>query len=91
MAVYSFILCPHCNSSDVIKNGFSSSGGQRYRCRNNECEAASFMIDHAHPGRTLPVQQKIVEMALNGSGVRDTARVLGVGTQTVINVLKKNR
>jgi len=28
-------------------------------------------------------------MALNGSGVRDTARVLGVSTKTVIKVLKK--
>ncbi len=35
--------------------------------------------------------QKIVEMALNGSGVRDTVRVLGVGINTVIRELKKNK
>ena len=28
-------------------------------------------------------------MALNGNGIRDTARVLGISTHTVINELKK--
>jgi transposase-like protein len=28
-------------------------------------------------------------MAVNGSGVRDTARVLGISTDTVMNELKK--
>jgi transposase-like protein len=28
-------------------------------------------------------------MALNGSGIRDTARVLGISTDTVISELKK--
>ena len=35
------------------------------------------------------LQAKIVDMALNGSGVRDTARVLGVSQATVIKELKK--
>jgi transposase-like protein len=29
-------------------------------------------------------------MAINGSGIRDTARVLGVSQKTVIATLKKN-
>jgi len=29
-------------------------------------------------------------MAMNGSGIRDTARVLGVGKNTVISTLKKS-
>jgi transposase-like protein len=33
----------------------------------------------------------MVEMALNGSGIRDTARVLGVGLTTVIPTLEKKR
>ena len=36
------------------------------------------------------MKKKIVEMALNGSGVRDTVRVLGVGINTVIRELKKS-
>jgi transposase-like protein len=31
----------------------------------------------------------MVEMALNGSGIRDTARVLGVSLTTVMTALKK--
>ena len=35
--------------------------------------------------------EKIVDMTLNGSGVRDIVRVLGVSSATVIKVLKKKR
>jgi transposase-like protein len=34
-------------------------------------------------------QQQIVDMAVNGSGIRDPARVLHVSTNTVMNELKK--
>ncbi|NMF59602.1 hypothetical protein HC246_16650 [Pseudanabaena yagii GIHE-NHR1] len=30
-------------------------------------------------------------MAINGSGIRDTSRVLGISPTTVINELKKSR
>ncbi|WP_163014082.1 IS1-like element transposase [Streptomyces sp. S1] len=36
------------------------------------------------------VKERIVEMSINGSGVRDTVRVLKVGINTVIRVLKKS-
>jgi transposase-like protein len=36
------------------------------------------------------VKQQMVEMALNGSGIRDTARVLGVSPRTVTTTLKKS-
>ena len=35
------------------------------------------------------VKRKIIEMAVNGSGIRETARVLDISTATVINELKK--
>jgi transposase-like protein len=34
-------------------------------------------------------KQRIVDMAMNASGIRDTARVLHVSPTTVINELKK--
>jgi len=37
------------------------------------------------------VTEKIVEMAINSSGVRDTARVLKINKNTVINTLKKKK
>ncbi|AWM32004.1 hypothetical protein DDQ68_03860 [Hymenobacter nivis] len=35
------------------------------------------------------MRAKIMDLALNGSGVRDTARVLGISPQTVMGELKK--
>lgn len=40
-------------------------------------------------GRLPEIKEQIIDMALSGSGIRDTARVLGVSTDTVINELKK--
>jgi hypothetical protein len=40
-------------------------------------------------GRLPHVKQQIVDMALNGSGIRDTARVLGISKDTVLSKLKK--
>jgi transposase-like protein len=35
------------------------------------------------------VKEQIVDMAMNASGIRDTARVLHISPTTVINELKK--
>ena len=35
------------------------------------------------------MKQQICDMALNGSGIRDTARVLGISTTTVMEALRK--
>jgi len=37
----------------------------------------------------LVVKEQIVDMALNGSGIRDTSRVLGIGKNTVLSTLKE--
>jgi transposase-like protein len=37
------------------------------------------------------VKEQIVEMSINGSGIRDTARVLKINKNTVISTLKKSR
>ena len=83
------IRCPHCYSEAVVKYGQASNGKARYRCqRADEC-GRTFLRAYAYPGRTPQVKRQIVEMALNGSGVRDTARVLQVSPSTVISELKK--
>ena len=63
---------------------------QRYRCENSKCLRRTFILNHSHLGRTKEVKAKIVEMSHNGNGIRDTARVLGVSTTTVIKEIKKN-
>jgi hypothetical protein len=49
-------------------------GKARYRCQNEECSHHSFLLNPAYKGRLPEIKQQIIEMSLNGSGVRDTAR-----------------
>jgi transposase-like protein len=84
------IHCPSCDSTKVVKNGKSAAGKQRYRCRNPQCQRCSFILDFTYRGYLPEVKQQISDMALNGSGIRDTARVLKISATTVIETLKKN-
>ena len=46
-------------------------------------------MDYSYNGLLPDVKGRIIDMALNGSGIRDTARVLRVSPNTVIDELKK--
>lgn len=83
------VLCPSCSSDDVVKHGQSHEGKQRYKCRNSECCRCTFIRHYAYRGYLLEVKRQIVDMAVNGSGIRDTARVLQISPTTVIETLKK--
>lgn len=81
--------CPYCQGIDIVKNGKTPQGKQRYQCRETACDGRTFILNYAYPGQSKKVKGQIVDMALNGSGIRDTARVLRVSTSTVIKELKK--
>jgi transposase len=51
----------------------------------------TFLLDYTNKGHMPEIKQKIIRMALNGSGIRDTSRVLGIGQNTVIAELKKRK
>jgi len=85
------IQCPHCHSTEVIKAGKQATGAQRYQCQNRQCARRIFLLQYQDRGRVPEVRRQVVAMALNGSGVRDTARVLRISPTTVIAVLKKSR
>jgi insertion element IS1 protein InsB len=85
------VQCPECGSRTVVRYGRQAHGEQRYRCNNGGCERRSFLLQYHHIGRLPEVKWQRVEMALNGSGIRDTARVLGVSPMTVMSTLKKKR
>ncbi|NJN48322.1 MAG: hypothetical protein HC808_19650 [Candidatus Competibacteraceae bacterium] len=48
-----------------------------------------FMLNYHHRAYQPEVKQQIINMALNGRGVRDTGRVLGISKDTVVSTLKK--
>jgi transposase-like protein len=72
----------------VVKYGKQTNGTQRYRCNDPDCPRRIFLLQYYHTGRLSEIKQRIVDLRLNGCGVRDIVRVLGVSSATVIHTLK---
>ena len=85
------VLCPDCGSEDVVLYGKNTSGKQRVLCQNPECSRKTFQLEYTYNAYKPGIKQQIVDMAMNGSGTRDTGRVLGVSKDTVTAVLKKRK
>ena len=81
--------CPNCQGTNIIRHGTTRQGKQRYRCQETLCNGRTFLLDYTYAGHATGVKQQIVDMAMNASGIRDTARMLHVSPTTVINELKK--
>lgn len=81
--------CPHCHGTARVRHGQTRQGKQRDRCREHPCAGRTFLLDYSYAGQSPAVQEQIVEMTLNASGIRDTARVLHVSTNTVMQERKK--
>ena len=71
------------------KYGKSGEGKQRYLCQDQECCGKTFIRDYSDLGRLPQIKEQIIEMSLNGSGIRDIARVLKISPSTVIEEIKK--
>ena len=69
------VTCPYCNSNHVVKNGKDEYNKQRFLCKNELCNHKTFLLDYKDIGRQQHIKNLILKMAVNGSGVRDTARV----------------
>jgi hypothetical protein len=72
----------------VVRNGKSTAGHQRYLC--SHCRKTwqlQFTYTASQPG----THQKIIDMAMNGVGCRATARIMGVGLNTILRTFKKLR
>jgi insertion element IS1 protein InsB len=83
------VHCPHCDSEQIVKRGKTRRGIQRYLCQNTACITGSFLLDYRNRGCLPEVKQHIIDMSLNASGVRDTARSLHISPTTVLSTLKK--
>jgi len=82
--------CPYCQGIDIVRHGKSPEGKQRYCCRQcREGSGHTFLLEYSYAGQSPEVKQQIVDMAMNASGIRDTARVLHVSPTTVLKELKK--
>ena len=62
------------------------------RSRHRECRLGRgrpFLLEYTYTGQLPEGKPQVVDMAMNASGIRDTARVLHVSPTTVIKELKK--
>ena len=89
--VYVPVQCPHCQSTKVIKAGKQANGTHCSQCQNEQCVRRLFLLQYHDRGRVPEIRRQVIDMAINGSGIRDTARVLRISPTTVIAVLKKSR
>ncbi|BAX54655.1 hypothetical protein PDPUS_2_00069 [Photobacterium damselae subsp. piscicida] len=64
------VKCRFCNQAEQVrKYGTNPRGAQRYRCF--DCNR-TFLLDYAYEACKPGVKEKIVDMAMNSSGVRKT-------------------
>src|SRR2546429_4034702 len=78
------LYCPYCQGTDMVRHGTTPEGKQRFRCRACPDRGRTFLLEYTYAGQSPAVKQQIVDMAMNASGIRDTARVLHVSPTTVI-------
>jgi insertion element IS1 protein InsB len=89
MPTFIAVRCPNCQSDQIVKRGKTARSSQRYLCQNQACTTGSFLLDYRNRGCLPEVKELIIDMSLNASGVRDTARSLHISTNTVLSELKK--
>jgi transposase-like protein len=82
------LKCPFGGSEDVRSYG-TSNGKKRYACNNPACSHKTFYAEYTYNGGKPAVKKDIIKRAVDGAGIRATARELGVSTDTVIKELKK--
>src|SRR5262245_7904212 len=70
-------------ASETLHRKYCTNGSR------HPCARGSFLLDYRNRGCLPEVKQQITDMSLNASGVRDTARVLRISTDTVLSELKK--
>ena len=87
--ILQLLPCPHCPGTDIVRHGPTRQGKQRYRCREHRCAGRPFLLHYSYRGQSPAVKEQIVDMAMHASGMRDTARVLPLSTNTVMTELKK--
>ena len=84
------VKCPKCKGTKVSKNG-TEKGEQRYLCRNQACPIKSFMLDYIYNGCKPGIDETIIDMTANASGISDISRVLKISEGKVSSVLKKRK
>ncbi|NGZ06950.1 MAG: hypothetical protein G8237_11405 [Magnetococcales bacterium] len=87
------VRCPDCHGLNVVKYGMQPNGKQRYLCQDPHCTRKIFIVRPAAApaptGVRLPAEmQQIIERALAGGNIEETARALHLPASTVAEVFQ---
>jgi insertion element IS1 protein InsB len=85
------VHCPYYHRTEVVKAAKQANGAQRYCCHNGQCTRRIFLLQYQDRGQVPEIRRHVIDMAINGSGIRNTARMLRISPTTVLAVLKKSR
>ncbi|MDE9497147.1 hypothetical protein KKJ22_04715 [Xenorhabdus bovienii] len=68
MAVMVEVVCRYCGQIEPVrKHGVGKAGFPRYYCK--DCRK-TFQLNYCYYGHQSDMNEKIVDMAMNGSGIR---------------------
>jgi transposase-like protein len=86
------VSCRYCGNQDAVRRkGLTTNGNQPHRRTGYKCEYCKRSLQqvYTHKAHEPGIKERVVDMPLNGSGIRDTARVLKINMNTVMSTLKK--
>ncbi len=82
------LKCQHCQSENIVRNGKTHNGKQRYLC--NDC--GKMFRDNPQPNGYSPEQREIILAAYQErSSLRGLTRTFGVARNTVTKWLKEKK
>ncbi len=73
--------CKGCGSKDLVKNGKTPEGAQRYKCKS--C-LGTFRSGDKRLKHDLSIRIKVIKMYLEGIGIRSIERLEGVSNPLII-------
>ncbi|MDI9365555.1 MAG: hypothetical protein QM541_11430 [Flavobacterium sp.] len=79
------VNCPHCNGVKVKKNSKKATGKQNFLC--HDCKK-QFQYAYFYKDAELAKKELVKSMTLNGSGIRNISRVLGLSLGCILGVLR---
>ncbi len=80
------ISCPSCSATDgVVRNGQKH---RRTSALSLLTARKTWQLQFTYTASQPGTHQKIIDMAMNGVGCRATARIMGVGLNTILRHLK---
>jgi|SRR5215471_15953077 len=80
------LRCRHCQSEQIVRNGRSSKGKQKYICKACGRQSREGPEDNAY---TAKRRQEILAAYREGSSLRGVSRIFGVSRNTVSFWLKQ--